>query len=339
MADPMWTGGAQQFADWAPWIWSIMGDWAKEPFYPDDPPKDPGAFTAQAMVVTNMPALGTVYSPFIVEYCIYYQQQWDASPPATSSAVPALPTLPASPSPDYGSTYDWKGLYTILYGAVSDVYGLVNQVKGVVDLILDRLPGGSTPPLVASHTEQARTLAAIYYTNWLWFNSPPPVSVPDVLDAIDTAHTATDGLINGLATNTQNAFQVVGEDLEELLGAVQSIEPEVPVPPVYPGLGGITQSSPVSVDTPQRIAGTMDGILYTVNTVPSGQSTQPVGSRTRLKGIAWAAFEGDDGKLEPRQSMELDAGILVTQSLAHASAVVVYCKPGAQITVTPWSVA
>jgi hypothetical protein len=328
---------------------------------------------------TDMPIVGGVFGWWIHDYLHYYITQWDINPPATSSSTVEVPACPDPYTLPAHLTQDWMSLYNLLYGEVSSVYGLVEEVKGVADLILDRLPGGATPPIVASTDDQARLLAAIYYVSKQILTQPANVDDTAILDAIDAAETSVNGGVDGVQTsvNTLHSamtgrFDTVDETLSGLgttisgwvdaavvainavtngiestiagliSGAVEDILAALPGgggtagAPVWPGLSGVTLSTPVSITAPTVITETMDGILFAVVTTPPGQSIQPASSHTRYKGLAWCAFLSDNGEAEPKEPLEIGDGVLCPRHMLHAAAVVVYCKPGANIQVTPW---
>lgn len=358
MAAPMWTGGAMQFGDWAPWIWAIMSDWAKQPFYPDDPPKDPGAFTAQAMVICSYPIVGTIYSPFIIQYCVYYQEQWDANPPGSYSSTPELPTMPATPDPNLSQTNDWLGRFNALWADVIYAGNEAHEAHLAADLILDRLPQGEDPPPLTTESDTARILAAIYYTNWLWYNNPPPVSVPDVLQAITDAHGITDGKIDavdlnvdGFATNTQNAFLALTElvdnvsgDIDVIDGIADSIlawtaayeEPTVQ-PTGYPGNAGVTWGTPVGFTDPIRVDVAMDGCLVDIDSMPAGTGKHTVGGVDSWQHAGWLAFLADDGKADELQWLNLESAVYVPKRLAAATGVLLFPRANSSGTLTPWT--
>lgn len=357
MADPMWSGGAEQFQDRYPWIWFVMSDWAKAPFYPTDPAKDPSAFVVQAGVVLGMPILGTIYAPYVTEYCTYYIAQWDANPPGSSSSTPALPTLPTVPDPAYNQAQDWLGRFNAMWADVIYAGNEAHAAHLAADLILERLPQGEDPPPIATSNDTARILAGIYYTNWLWYNNPPPVSVPDVLDAIADAHAVTDGKIDahdlsmdGFATNVQNAFQAqtelidnVSGDIDDLAAAVAEIPTEAG-DPRYPGPSNVTWGEPQTFSGSHTYSasgigpgGVMDGLRLTINSVPAGSYQQGAEGITVHKYQGWLNFIDGDGNCDDLQWLGANKRIYAPVSMRSPSAVVIYAKTGTSITVTAYA--
>lgn len=160
----------------------------------------------------------------------------------------------------------------------------------------------------------------------------------DSLDAAIAAlhNLSASDLASALAALLTSVEGEIGEGVQTVLAALAALQTSASAP-VYPGAANITVGSTASVTGHTTINGTMDGILWTVNSVPPGQSHQPAGARMRYKGLGWIAFKSDGGELEQRQNLELDLGIAVPKSMQHAGGVVIYVKPGSDVDVTPYT--
>lgn len=176
MADPMWSGGAQQLADYFPWVWNMMSPpsgWMCEPFLPTDPPRNPTAFNASVEMITNTPYVGAFYGYFIDRYCVYYAEQWDANPPGTSSSTPVIPTLPAGEGSSEFDPYSNYNLHAHLdtgFGAVESELGsdpnatIHEKLDDIIATLADitaTLTGGVPATNYTDRT--ALILSALYY--------------------------------------------------------------------------------------------------------------------------------------------------------------------------------
>jgi len=230
MADPMWVGGPSQFADRYAANWASFPQWMRDPLLPQATPLSPFAMSVTCLVLMAVPVVGTGAAVNLGEYQRYYGDWYDSTPPGSHTDEPYDVAPPAVYTPAFGADPTTSAMLTLIYGVASDAYGKANQAYEATQLILNRLPQGEDPPPIATSNDTARILAGIYYTNWLWYNNPPPVSVPDVLEAIESNHDTTDGLItaanldiDALATNVQNAFEAQTELIGNVTGPASEL--------------------------------------------------------------------------------------------------------------------
>lgn len=380
-SDLMWSGGPQQFQDRYPVLWAVFPQFMRDPLLPRETPLSPYAMTLTCAALMGIPVIGYVAAVSLGEYQLYYAAGYAASPPGSYTDVPISPDSGGEWVPAAEANVDLDVLIRLVWTDLVAMHGDVLLTKAGVNLILDRLPGGTTPPIVASSVDTARILAGVYYLAQLPFAVSATIddtailaAIEDAVGSVNTNVDAVDINIGGVATNIQNRFDsvdaaisalgstiggwidaavvainavtnaiestlagIIGAAKDEILAALPG-EGGTAGAPVWPGLSGVTLSSPVSVTGPTVITEAMDGLIFAVVTTPPGQSIQPASGHTRYKGLAWCAFLSDGGDAEAKQPLEVGDGVICPKNMLQAAAVVVYCKPGANIQVTPWTI-
>lgn len=359
MSAPMWTGGPDQFQDVNPWIWGLWDDWKKAPFYPTDPPRDPGAFADSVMPLCDFPILGQGYAWFIVRYVEDYTAAWYASPPATNTSTPVIAEIPVDNdlSVLLGSIKD-------LLERVDDNIGLYSEgqtVLGDLSAIYARVSGGQeTPPPIATTADTARILAALYYVAKNVVVPAWSIDNAEVLGAIESDGEVTRGdlgakdeILNGkldslggslvgidAIVDTVNVnVSALGVDTDAILELLNNWETgSVVGVPVYPGPDGVTVGSTSNISGPTTINGPMSGLLITVSSVPSGQSVQLTPNGHRYKGVGWVVFMTEDGEGEQLQRIETAGAILLPKSMSVAASAEVFCKSGSALSVKPFTI-
>lgn len=106
----------------------------------------------------------------------------------------------------------------------------------------------------------------------------------------------------------------------------------------WPGASGVTFGAPVPCVTPTEITATCHGVVVEVTDYPPGQSRQPGGATLRYKGIGWLAFRNDRGDYEAIEQIHLANQVIITRQLEQAVGMAVYCKPGATLLITPFTI-
>lgn len=358
MADLMWSGGAEQFQDRYPYVWFVMGDWAKAPFYPTDPPRTPGAFYDSVAPIMDFPMLGTAYAPFISQYALYYDECWTASPPGTSTTTSNPPT-----SDDDTSLAAKVDTLSLQVAALHTKVGSLVETDTLASLayyIASRVGSGEDPPPLASSLDTARILAALYYIAQSVIVPAWAVDNTEVLDAITTAKesikgphdTSTSSLWDAIFDAQWGAISAVNSHTDSALSdtdanvdaaetnilAALGDAPSGGGGNLYPGSSNITLGDPTVVTGPTILAGPMDGLLWIVNTVPNGQSAQPCAGRIRYKGLGWVAFMAEGDECEALQALQFNEGLLKPMHMMTATNAAIYCKSGSNITVRPYTI-
>ena len=360
MADPMWSGGAEQFQDRYPYVWFVMGDFTRGPFYPTDPPRDPGAFYDSVAPLLDFPVLGTAYAPFVSQYAIYYAEQWQLNPPGTSTSVGNPPALD-----------DDSSLASKLDLCLSSLYSLHTKMGTFVEtdtaasllyLVSGQIVEIPPPPTgFSTVADTTRILAALAYVARAICVQTGAVSdlvtqtdldaavasikgidLPSIRTAQDEVLDAINGAANGINANTDTRATAINANVDAaetaILNAIAAIPPAEEQGNFYPGASGVSLGSPTVISGAALISGPMHGVLVSITATPSGQSTQGAEGNTKYKGLGWLCFRSADGYGEPKQPLEISLGILKPMTLLQAASVAVYCKPGSSVTITPYTI-
>lgn len=158
---------------------------------------------------------------------------------------------------------------------------------------------------------------------------------------VDAAESAILGAISPVQADTdalQTDLAAVAGVVADVLEAISNLVLPSGGGLRWPGSDSVTLSTPQVITQPATLSLSCHGCIVEVLTAPSGQSVQHADSATRYKGIAWAAFQSDRGDWEALQQINLSRQVLLSKDLSQAAAVAVYCKPGAQLRVTPFSI-
>jgi len=216
-------------------------------------------------------------------------------------------------------------------------YGTGNLYSLLVQVLARLIPGEDPPPL-ATTADTSLILACLYYLAQYGVKPFPSVDNSAVLDAIGSAKDDLQTSVTTLHTATVNGFSAADADLSAIQGDTGDILAAVAGlgDGRYPGAAGVVFGEPHHITGPTVVTEAVDGVIYTVNAYPSGQSRQPAATATRYKGLAWLSFFADDELAEPRQALELGEGIVSAQTMEHATGFVVFCKLGSDLTVTGW---
>lgn len=150
----------------------------------------------------------------------------------------------------------------------------------------------------------------------------PITSLQTVLDAI----AALDGVVDGY----------VSDILEAIAAIAGAVAPKVP--PVWPGLSGVTLGPPVALSTGVTVTGPMDGVIVQLTSVPPDTEHYEFDTELSYVHIGALAFANDDDALEGFQPFSFGKHLLTPQRMVRASACYLRCALGVVGTVTPWTV-
>lgn len=177
---------------------------------------------------------------------------------------------------------------------------------------------------------------------WVTLNNTPLLALVAAEFAASIAATAASAasaatnsaeIVTDWAATIPDLVDDVGQILDLLQGQGQSDTGT----PEWPGVANVTFNPPWTISHADNIPGPMDGVLIDVQAVPNGQSRQAAAGSYRYKGVGWLAFMTDTNHWEPLQQIGCEHGVYVAQSLARASRVAVYCKPGTTLLIRPWT--
>lgn len=367
MADPMWSGGIEQFQDRYPWVWNIMSSWMQAPFYPTDPPRDPGAFADSVIPLADFPVLGGFYAYFVVHYCEDYATAWYASPPGSSSSTPVPIDVPANYTQSYDqpySNYYLKTQHDTHFGDLETSlgYDASETVHDKLDAILAAINGLPEPPSGFSTTSDAvRILAAVAFIGRQLCALGPALSAIATAEDIDAAVVSikgphdtsnssnwdaifdeTWGAIRAINDNTSGVETSINGNVnaaeESILGAVAALaEGLTGAAGGYPGSDLVTLGSPVAFSIPAQIEQAMDGCLVAITTQVGGTGHHDVGDFTSWQHAGWLAFIDDQGHGDELQWLNLNQANYCPKRLASASGVLIFPRAGSSGTLTPWT--
>lgn len=360
MADPMWSGGHPQFQDEYPWIWAVMSGWMQAPFYPTDPPRNPGAFADSVTPICDFPVTGPLYGYFIVKYCEEYAAAWYANPPGSSTSV-ATPAVPPTDSTlddkldtlsmqvqalhtKIGTFVETDTVSSCLYTLLGDVASLPPPPTGFTTIADTTriLAAVAFVARVLCH-QQAYILDAVTATDLdAAVASIKGTDLPSIRTAQDEVLAAINGAANGINANTDLRATAVNTNIDNaetaILAAVAAIPTDEQNLNFFPGSAGVSYLAPTAVSGLAVIVGPMDGVRYTITQPVSGQSHQQTGDVHRYKGVGWLAFVDANGHAEARQQLEMSPGILKPMAMLQAASVAVCAKAGTLLTVTPYTI-
>lgn len=367
MADPMYSGGPDQFQDRWPLYWATFPQFMRDPLLPTDPPPSPVAMSLICAALMAIPVVGYNAAAALGEYQSYYATGYDASPPGSHTDAPVYPEVPDPYVAPGDDSFDWYKLYTILYGAVTDTYGLVNQVKGVVDIILDRLPGGTTPPIVASEVNLSRVLSTSFAIAKQVSNLPQrdntdrvlaclfaiarqqtvniDPTTQELMDAIAAHDTHIDGdladrfdtqaeLITNTATDLKGTGDVDHSDIADAIAALAGVSG---ADARYPGFANALFNQPTEFDGPTQISQVMHGCIVNLSSMPAGTGSQDVGSMVNWLHAGWLCFLTPEGEADEMQFLNLETAVYCPKRITLIGGLLVFPRAGASGTVTGWS--
>lgn len=145
--------------------------------------------------------------------------------------------------------------------------------------------------------------------------------VPGVGDA-----NGNDYLVPWLNTPT---FQILRD---QALGLGKTI-----VPPVWPGLAGVTLGSPVAIDTGVTITADMDGVLIDITAAPLKQGYFTFDTAISYRNVGALAFVSDNGQEEFPQTLGFTSAVYCPKTMAHAAGVVFRSSADLTGTITPFT--
>lgn len=366
MADPMWTDGHPQFQDAYPWIWVLMSDWMKAPFYPTDPPRTPGAMADSVVPMADLPVIGGFYGYFIIKYCEEYATAWYADPPGTSSTTPVALDVPVNWTPGGDqpySNYYLKQQHDTYFGELTTSlgYDAETPVHDKLDSIAAAVGAIPDPPTgFATTADVARILAAIaYVARQVCYQNTPlgelatSAELADavssikgaddrsVTNAVDAITDPSTGAIRQVNDNTNAIETSINGNVDSaesaILNAIAALPTPTDTPFGYPGSGSVTFGSPVGWSEPAEIPGPMDGCCVEITTQAGGTGHHDVSDYTSWQHAGWLAFVDDQGNADELQWLNFNLANYCPKRLAAASSVLIFPRGGSSGTLTPWT--
>lgn len=108
------------------------------------------------------------------------------------------------------------------------------------------------------------------------------------------------------------------------------------VPPVWPGLDGVTLGTPVAIAPGVTIDEAMDGVIVTITGLPVGAGKYQFDTEPSWLHMGAVAFYSDNADIEQAQSFSFEHHLLVPRTMAHAAGCYVRAKVAVTGTITPW---
>jgi len=108
------------------------------------------------------------------------------------------------------------------------------------------------------------------------------------------------------------------------------------LPPVWPGLDGVTLGDPVTITALLTIMVPMDGCLIQIDDVTTNKPEIPYGDQMAWRYLGALSFVSDNDFVEPWQPLAFSQALYTPRSMAHASGLVLRTDASVVGTVTPW---
>ena len=110
------------------------------------------------------------------------------------------------------------------------------------------------------------------------------------------------------------------------------------VPPVWPGLAGVTLGAPVALSQTFTVAGPMDGCIIAVTSAPPKQAFYTLGTQLNYRHLGAIAFVDDNGDAEVFQLVGWQHGVFLPLSMLHAASLLGRSEGGTVGTITPFTI-
>lgn len=111
------------------------------------------------------------------------------------------------------------------------------------------------------------------------------------------------------------------------------------VPPVWPGLAGVTLGTPVAiVPTSQTITGPLNGVILDLTTIPQPLPFFDLNAAQGWSKIGQLTFVDDNGDAEPQQLLSFVHGLFMPKSMTRAVSCGVKTLSGLGGTITPFTI-
>lgn len=130
--------------------------------------------------------------------------------------------------------------------------------------------------------------------------------------------------------------QTVEVTTQEVTVVEQTVD--VDLPPVWPGLAGVTLGASYDLADGLTITTPMHGIIVHVATPPSGASIWPIGSHYSYYNWGQIGFESDGGQLEPLQFLGFGDAVYMPHQMKQAASVHIRVSRAATGTVRPFTI-
>lgn len=110
-----------------------------------------------------------------------------------------------------------------------------------------------------------------------------------------------------------------------------------PLPPIWPGLAGVTLGTPVSIDTGVTITAVMDGVLIDITSAPTKQGYFTFDTAISYRNIGALAFVSDNGQEEFPQTLGFTSAVYCPKTMEHAAGLVFRSSADLTGTITPFT--
>lgn len=150
------------------------------------------------------------------------------------------------------------------------------------------------------------------------------VTMQGMLDAVVTAVTGGAG----------DTIADVVADIAELRANMPA--PDVAVPPVWPGLDGVTLGEVTALSDGLILTGPMHGVLLTITDHPVRYQGYDFGDVISWSRVGQIIFGTDRGDYERSQTFALDTQIIVPTTMQEAASAIIRLNQGWEGTVRTW---
>lgn len=108
------------------------------------------------------------------------------------------------------------------------------------------------------------------------------------------------------------------------------------VPPIWPGLAGVTLGTPVALGPSVTVPGPLHGVVIAISAVGTNRQWFSFGADKSYVRIGAITFQTDDGQDEYSQLLGFQQAIYCPRTMAIAQSALLRCGSDVVGTVTPW---
>lgn len=110
------------------------------------------------------------------------------------------------------------------------------------------------------------------------------------------------------------------------------------VPPVWPGIGGVTLGTPVAISSAFQVTGPMAGVIVNLTAVNPKKTTFDVNGHLSHRNIGELVFVDDHGEAETFQPLRFNREVFCPKTMTVAASCQFSCDPDDTGTVTPFTI-
>jgi len=110
------------------------------------------------------------------------------------------------------------------------------------------------------------------------------------------------------------------------------------LPPVWPGLSGVTIGSPTAIATGVTVVGPMAGVIIQITAVPAKQGQFNFDTAISWRNIGALSFYDDNGEQEFPQTLGFEDCVYLPKSMVVAAGIRLRASAGVAGTITPFTI-